>query len=163
MIKCIECNFFEGYIDRGQGKVSLVCGNSDSIKYGDDFLVERRGICEAGCVFGANELEVDMSKISESIFSGDGIVIPMADVQHIEKSFHDSNLIKHNGELGARKGDLMGCLVITKHTTWNFEHDVWENAIWLKPDLTIRFLDAWCYYRSELEGIYNQKEVPNDR
>ena len=72
------------------------------------------------------------TKISESICTVGQKVIPMADVQHIEKYEY-------------------GCLVITKHTKWNMEHDVWENPINLNKDETKKFLEAWCYYRYELD------------
>lgn len=76
-----------------------------------------------------------MPKVSESIFSNGDIVIPMADVQHIEKVNH-------------------GIVVITIHTKWNFDHDCWENGIFVSniDDKDKKFLDAWSFYRHELEG-----------
>ena len=88
-----------------------------------------------------------MGKVSESIFSGKTMVIAMADVQHVEKSFEDRDMLS-----GAKKGDLSGCQVITKHTRWDMEADTWANAIWLPKEQTERFLSAWCHYRAELEG-----------
>lgn len=87
-----------------------------------------------------------MGKVSESIFSNKDIVIPMADVQHIEKKYHSCDLLN-----GAKKGDFEGCLIITKHTKWNFEKDFWENPIWLSDEQAKKFMDAWCHYRYELE------------
>ena len=78
-----------------------------------------------------------MSKtVHESIFTCDDLVIPMADVQHIEKHKDD---------------DGFWLMIITKHTKYNFEHDAWENGIYVPARLARRFLDAWCYYRNELE------------
>ncbi len=91
-------------------------------------------------------MEKIMGKVSESIFSG-SVVIPMADVQHIEKKFHDCDLVN-----GAKKGDLMGGAVITKHTRWDMEADTWANNIWLGAKDLKSFLRAWCDYRAELES-----------
>jgi hypothetical protein len=88
-----------------------------------------------------------MGKVSESIFSDGNVVIPMADVQHIEKRYHTCDLTN-----GTRKGDLSGSIVITKHTRWNFENGCWDNNIWLSADQTESFLSAWCFYRHELEA-----------
>lgn len=87
------------------------------------------------------------SKVSESIFSDGFTVIPMADVQHIEKCFHSCDLVN-----GTKKGDLQGAQVITKHTRWDMDADCWANAIWLSAEQTQSFLKAWCFYRYELEG-----------
>lgn len=87
-----------------------------------------------------------MYKISESIFITGTTIIPMADVQHIEKRFCSCDLVG-----GEKKGDLQGCFVITKHTTWNFEHDMWENAIWLTSEDCNKFIKSWCYYRYEVD------------
>lgn len=86
-------------------------------------------------------------KVSESIFSDGHLIIPMADVQHIEKRYHTRDLLN-----GGKKGDLFGALVITKHTRWDMEADTWANNIWLSAEQTPKFLDAWCYYRHELES-----------
>ena len=77
-----------------------------------------------------------MSKVSESIYSG-SVIVPMADVQHIEK------WDKHT---------VPGIMVITSHTKWNFERDIWENAIWISEPEAVQFRRAWCTYRSELEA-----------
>lgn len=75
-----------------------------------------------------------MSKnVTESIFTSDTLTIPMADVQHIENNQY-------------------GVMVITKHTKWNFEHDTWENAIFLPDRLKDEFFKAFCMYRHELES-----------
>jgi len=88
-----------------------------------------------------------MSKVSESIFSGASVVIPMADVQHIEKQFHTCDLAD-----GSKKGDLRGYAVITKHTKWDTEIDFYANSIYLGKEEGQKFLQAWTTYRHELEG-----------
>lgn len=75
--------------------------------------------------------------VTESIFSGSNVVIALADVQHVEK--HPQNSIP-------------GIFVITKHTRWDFEHDLWANAIWISEPEATTFRAAWCRYRSELEA-----------
>ena len=81
------------------------------------------------------------SHVSESIFSGKTTIIPMADVQHIEKH-----------ELGIK--------VITRHTRWDMEADTWANNIWLGEEEGKSFRQAWCHYRAEFEGIIKPREGP---
>jgi hypothetical protein len=87
-----------------------------------------------------------MGKVSESIYSDEDVVIPMADVQHIEKKYHTCDLTN-----GTKKGDLLGAIVVTKHTRWDMEADCWANNIWLSAKQVSTFLRAWCEYRYELE------------
>jgi len=88
-----------------------------------------------------------MSKTaSESIFSSKSLLIPMADVQHIEKQYHSCDLVN-----GTKKGELMGLLIITKHTRWDMDADTWANNIWISKDDAESFLQAYCFYRHELE------------
>jgi len=87
-----------------------------------------------------------MGRVSESIYSDGRIVIPMADVQHVEKKYWTTNLAN-----GTKKGDLQGASVITKHTRWDMETDWWANNIWLTAEQVPNFLMAWCFYRHELE------------
>lgn len=75
------------------------------------------------------------NKISESIFSNADIIIPMADVQHIEK-------LKYNSAPN-------GIWIITKHTNWNFEKDMWDNPIYMLERDSKKFIEAWCNYRYE--------------
>ena len=83
-----------------------------------------------------------MGKVSESIFSGKSTIIPMADVQHIEKQFY--------------KNDFAGISIITKHTRWDMEADIWANNIYLPKEEAEKFIKAWCFYRHELEGNIRQ-------
>jgi hypothetical protein len=78
-----------------------------------------------------------MHTVSESIYSDANVIVAMADVQHIEK--HDKNSIP-------------GIFVITSHTKWNFDRDLWENAIWISEPEAMKFRRAWCTYRAELEA-----------
>ena len=71
--------------------------------------------------------------VTESIFDGTAIV-PLADVQHIEKR-GDGNI-----------------MVIMKSTTYAFEQDEWMNPVYFTKGEAQRFLAAWCHYRSELEA-----------
>ena len=81
-----------------------------------------------------------MSKtVSESIWSSDSLVIPMADVQHIEKR----KLTKPN--------DQVFLMVIMKSTRYNFDIDDWDNPVYIPHRQTQSFLSAWCMYRYELE------------
>ena len=78
-----------------------------------------------------------MHTVTESIFSGSSVIVALADVQHIEK--HDKNSVP-------------GIMVITKHTRWDCEQDVWANAIWISEPEAAAFRSSWCRYRSELEA-----------
>lgn len=76
--------------------------------------------------------------VTESIYSGQNVIVPLADVQHIEK---------HNS-----KGVPDGIMIVTRHTRWDHEHDVWANGIWIGEPEATAFRSAWCRYRSELEA-----------
>lgn len=77
-----------------------------------------------------------MGQVIESIYNGQGVIIPLADVQHIEK---------HNQH---------GLIIVTRHTRWDREDDVWANNIWIDKAEAPAFLAAWCRYRSEIEAEY---------
>lgn len=78
-----------------------------------------------------------MGKVSESIYSGQSVTVPLADVQHIE----------HHGG-----GSVPGIYVITKHTRWDADASAWANGIWINEPEAIAFRRAWCDYRAELEA-----------
>ena len=86
-----------------------------------------------------------MKKIIESIFDGETTIIPMADVQHIEKRFYNKDAS------GQKAGDLLGIIVVTKHTKWDYGNDGWANNIWLTSKEAERFIRAWRVYRHEIE------------
>jgi hypothetical protein len=71
--------------------------------------------------------------VTESIYNGRTIVVPLADVQHIER---------HNP---------LGLIVVTKHTRWDAEAGGWANSAWIDKADADDFIRAWCRYRSELE------------
>lgn len=75
--------------------------------------------------------------VTESIFNGSSVIVPLADVQHIEKW---------------DKNSVPGIKVITKHTRWDREADDWANSIWISEPEATAFRAAWCRYRSELEA-----------
>src|SRR5688500_12201416 len=78
-----------------------------------------------------------MHTVTESIYSGKVVIIPLADVQHIEKW---------------ERPQSPGIRVITKHTRWDNETGDWTNAIWINEPESVEFRAAWCRYRSELEA-----------
>ena len=82
--------------------------------------------------------------VTESIYSAGGIIVPMADVQHIERV----EILLSDGE--TKKAN--GIQVITKHTSWSFGHDVWDNPIYISEKYAEGFMQAWCQYRHELES-----------
>lgn len=75
-----------------------------------------------------------MGNVTESIYNGKKVLVPLADVQHIET--HNPN----------------GLIVVTKHTRWDSKTDTWANNIWIDKDEASEFKRAWCRYRSELEA-----------
>lgn len=78
-----------------------------------------------------------MGKVTESIYSDGTAVVPMADVQHIEKL----------------KGYNEGALwLIMKSTRYDMEADTWSNPVLIGKEEAAGFLRAWCQYRNELEG-----------
>ena len=87
------------------------------------------------------------TKISESIFTNKDLIIPMEDVQHIEKQYE--NTTSANKE--RKKGDFSGIVIITKHTKYNTEIDWWENPIYISniDKKAEEFIKAYCYFRHE--------------
>lgn len=79
------------------------------------------------------------TKISESIFDNRRVLIPMADVQHIE-------YLKDNG-----------CWVIMKSTKYDYEVDIWNNPVWLSEEETPVFIKAYCFYRYEKDIKENER------
>lgn len=77
-----------------------------------------------------------MNTVTESIFSG-SVIVPLADVQHIEPWPRHS---------------IPGIRVITKHTRWDRDGGDWANSIWISDPEAVEFRRAWCRYRSELEA-----------
>lgn len=88
-------------------------------------------------------LKLPKGQVTESIFSGNRTIIPMADVQHIEKHWY--------GDGERTRDNYKGIIVITKHTTWSTEMDNWKNNIYLDREEADKFLNAWYNYRYELE------------
>jgi hypothetical protein len=70
-----------------------------------------------------------MNKVSESIFNGKNVTLPMADVQHIEKVFHTCDLVS-----GQKKGDLMGLMNLPKTPDGNMKDlDNSVTTMWHEP------------------------------
>ena len=82
-----------------------------------------------------------MNKVTESIYNGTSVIIPLADVQHIET---------HNPR---------GLIVVTKHTRWDKDVDFWANSIWIDGAEADAFKASWCRYRSESEAEALADEV----
>lgn len=91
-----------------------------------------------------------MSAVTESIFSNDKFIIPMAEVQHIEKDLRTK---------------YQGCITIVfKSTTYSEAEGCYNNIAYLGKDEAKDFIAAWCRYRHELEGdsianISGDKEI----
>jgi hypothetical protein len=85
-----------------------------------------------------------MGAVTESIYSGKGVIVPLADVQHIEIA------------------NPAGLVVVTKHTRWDHEGGYWANSIWIGDDEAAAFKAAWCRYRSELEADMLADLEPNE-
>lgn len=83
-----------------------------------------------------------MGKVAESIYSGRTVVVPLADVQHIERPHPDLR----------SRAPGSGLVVVTKHTRWDKDGDFWANNIWICPEEAEAFMRAWCRYRAELEA-----------
>jgi hypothetical protein len=77
--------------------------------------------------------------VTESIFDNGNIIIPMADVSHIEYQKHPT--------IGTN-----GIMVITKHTHYDMQADAWSNSCYIPESDKQDFITAWCRYRYELEN-----------
>jgi len=88
-------------------------------------------------------LDKPKGKVNESVFSGESCIIPMADVQHIERHWYGSD--------EKTKENYKGVKIITKHTKWDMDADTWANNIYLSREEADKFLECWCMYRHELE------------
>lgn len=96
-------------------------------------------------------MRMEQNKISESIFTGKTTIIPMADVQHIERHWFSGD--------EQTEENLKGYKIITKHTKYNVDVDVWENNVYLTKDEGDKFIQAWCHYRHELDGPFLTPEA----
>lgn len=86
-----------------------------------------------------------MGKATESIYDGLSCIVPLAEVQHIEK-------IKRGPYIGETGLQPNGLHVITRMTTWCQQMDGWMNPIYIPTDEAAAFMAAWCRYRSEIES-----------
>lgn len=88
---------------------------------------------------------------SETIWSNQAVIIPMCDVQHIEKiQPREAYQTISDGVIPARP---FGVNVVMKSTRWNFESMCWDNAIYLHGEEARRFIADYCYFRSELDPV----------
>ncbi len=82
-------------------------------------------------------------KISESIWSNNQFIIPMAEVAFIEK-LHDSNNCKNR------------IFIFFKHSKWDDEQKIMNPHVYLENSNGESFKKDWCIYRSEVESVaYN--------
>lgn len=83
--------------------------------------------------------------VSESIFSGETVIIPMAEVHHIERRWYPGTKTKR------AKNNYDFIFVILNKTEYNVPVDEW-NGIAISGEEAESFLSSWCFYRHELEG-----------
>ena len=86
-----------------------------------------------------------MRKATESIYNGKHCVVPLAEVQHIEKVKRGP----YPFEIGTQPNGLH---LITRMTVYDMQSDHWTNPIYIAEDEASDFLSAWCRYRSEIES-----------
>ena len=65
-----------------------------------------------------------MGQVTESIFSGLNYIIPLADVQHIERHWYLDDKERN-------KQNYRGLVVVTDHTTWCVVTDTYANSIYI--------------------------------
>lgn len=82
------------------------------------------------------------NQISESIFDDGKVIIPLAEVSHIERP-------QRNNKTGAIN-------IIFKHSRWA------DDARGFEPNVSMQsgedFLKAWCFYRHEVDGVNLSEE-----
>ena len=93
--------------------------------------------------------------VTESIYDGPRLVIPLADVQHIEKQYREPREYEDGQQPN-------GLLVITSKTRWDTAANCWANSIWVEQADAGGFMAAWCRYRSELEAPTLANLEPTD-
>ena len=88
--------------------------------------------------------------INEIFFNGTTVIVPLADIQHIEKHFY----IKWNKELDINEptDEIAGYVIITKHTRWDMEADTWANNIYLNKEEGEKLINSWHKYRNEIDS-----------
>jgi hypothetical protein len=79
---------------------------------------------------------------SGTIWSKGRYIIPMCDVQHIERRPIPSSADPHKVQI----------VVVMKSTRLDNSGD-WDNAIWLQEDLGEQFIQDYCYFRSEIDPV----------
>lgn len=79
------------------------------------------------------------------MFTGQSIIIPFADVQHVEKHWYSSDVVR-------TEETQRGLIIITKHTTWSQEIDFWNNNVYLTKEEGISFVKEWEEYLAAVRG-----------
>lgn len=87
-----------------------------------------------------------MGQVTESIFSGLNYIIPLADVQHIERHWYRDDKDRN-------KQNYRGLVVVTDHTTWCLESDTYANSLYIAAgEEAESFMQCWFRYRHKLEA-----------
>lgn len=79
-----------------------------------------------------------MGKVTESIWSNDKLIIPLAEVSHIEK-------------LTDNQGFKNRIFVYFKYSKQNQETQMFEPYLYLHDEAGLSFKNEFCRYRHELE------------
>jgi hypothetical protein len=97
------------------------------------------------------KIEAKVLGVTESIFIGESVIVPLADVHHIEldkrDNFSDAIIIVMNG------------------TTWNCDSDFYNNSVYIRYEEAERFKKEWCMYRTKIDKLavhYTQGSNPYD-
>ena len=83
-----------------------------------------------------------MSTVTETIYEGRSVIIPLDEVSHIEKDI--------------REGYKGGISIVFKHSTWN-NGGYSEPIVYLHEEEAAKFLSCWCHYRKE---VRDEQERP---
>lgn len=104
------------------------------------------------------------SKVTETIFSGENIVMPLSIVQHVEKQYEAIYGVPEgdisNQVIGRDKNKLDGIFIITDKTKWSFEFDTWENACYISncDKQAEKFIQCFCDYITEKDGMLEKSK-----
>lgn len=73
------------------------------------------------------------------LFEGRTTIIPLADIQHVEKYWYSSDKPR-------TQDNCRGITIVTKHTCWDVENDAWANNIYLDREEADEFLSEWTQF-----------------
>lgn len=87
---------------------------------------------------------------SETIWSNGKVIIPMCDVQHIERRDRkewDSLPVTTDSKMNVVR---KGIVVVMKSTRLDSAGD-WDNGVWLWDDASDKFIADYCTFRGEID------------